>query len=104
MLFVVGLTMVKLIVAACTPLASDEALYWRYSRHLAAGFIDHPFVNPLMIRLGTSVFGDTPLGVRVCAVLLSLPASLGAGAAPRGSCSRTPPSPGLRSSTSTSPW
>ncbi len=74
-LFVGALTLVKLLVAAWTPLASDEALYWRYSKHLAAGFIDHPFVNPSMIRLGTAVFGDTPLGVRVCAVLLSLPAS-----------------------------
>ena len=31
-------------------------------------------MNPLMIRLGTSLFGDTPLGVRFMAVLLSLPA------------------------------
>ena len=74
-LFVAALTLVKLGVAAWTPLASDEALYWRYSKHLAAGFIDHPFMNPLMIRLGTSLFGDTPLGVRFVAVMLSLPAS-----------------------------
>ena len=73
-LFVAVLTLVKLTVAAWTPLASDEVLYWRYSKHLAAGFIDHPFMNPLMIRLGTSLFGDTPLGVRFMAVLLSLPA------------------------------
>ena len=82
-LFVGALTLVKLLVAAWTPLASDEALYWRYSKHLAAGFIDHPFVNPSMIRLGTAVFGDTPLGVRVCAVLLSLPASWALGRAAR---------------------
>ncbi len=82
-LFVGALPLVKLFVAAWTPLASDEALYWRYSKHLAAGFIDHPFVNPSMIRLGTAVFGDTPLGVRVCAVLLSLPASWALGRAAR---------------------
>ncbi len=74
-LFVCGLMLIKFVVAAYTPLASDEALYWRYSKHLAAGFIDHPFMNPLMIRLGTSVFGDTSLGVRFMAVALSLPAS-----------------------------
>ena len=80
-LFVGLLTLVKLVVAASTPLASDEVLYWRYSKHLAAGFIDHPFVNPLMIRIGTSLFGDTPLGVRVMAVALSVAASWALGRA-----------------------
>jgi 4-amino-4-deoxy-L-arabinose transferase-like glycosyltransferase len=74
-LIVLALTIAKLLVAALTPLAFDEALYWRYSKHLAAGYMDHPFMNPLMIRVGTSLFGDTPLGVRVMAVLSGLPAS-----------------------------
>ena len=63
------------MVAALAPIAFDEALYWRYSRHLAAGFIDHPFMNPLMIHIGTRLFGDTPLGVRFMAVVLSLVAT-----------------------------
>jgi len=75
LLLALGLMAVKLVVAATTPLAFDEALYWRYSRHLAAGYIDHPFINPLMIRLGVAVFGDTPLGVRLFAVLSALPAT-----------------------------
>ena len=74
-LIILSLTVVKLVVAATSPLAFDEALYWRYSKHLAAGFIDHPYLNPLMIRVGTSIFGDTPLGVRFMAILLSLPAT-----------------------------
>jgi 4-amino-4-deoxy-L-arabinose transferase-like glycosyltransferase len=69
------LTVCKFVVAALTPLAFDEALYWRYSKHLAAGFIDHPFMNPLMIRIGTSLFGDDPFGVRFMAIGLGLPAS-----------------------------
>ncbi len=73
--FILLLTLCKFWVAAYTPLAFDEALYWRYSKHLAAGFIDHPFMNPLMIRIGTDLFGDTPFGVRFMAVALSLPAS-----------------------------
>ena len=36
-LFVGALTLAKLLVAAWTPLASDEALYWRYSKHLTRG-------------------------------------------------------------------
>lgn len=67
--------LVRLICAASTPLAFDEALYWTYSKHLAAGYLDHPAMNPLLIRIGTTLFGDTSLGVRVMAVLLGLPAS-----------------------------
>lgn len=72
---IVTMTAVRLMVAAAVPLAADEALYWRYSKHLAAGWIDHPFLNPLMISIGTHFLGDTPLGVRALSVLLSLPAS-----------------------------
>jgi 4-amino-4-deoxy-L-arabinose transferase-like glycosyltransferase len=66
---------VRLVCAALMPLATDEVLYWRYSNHLAPGFLDHPAFNPLLIRLGTTLFGDNPFGVRVFAVLLGLPAS-----------------------------
>lgn len=72
---ILALTILKVAVAANTPLAFDEALYWRYSRHLAPGYIDHPFINPLMIKAGVALFGDTPLGVRFFAVLSALPAT-----------------------------
>ena len=74
-LIILALTAVKLIVAAYTPIAFDEALYWRYSKHVAPGFMDHPFMNPMMIKIGTALFGDTPLGVRFMGLILSLPAS-----------------------------
>ncbi len=72
---IVALIVAKLFFAALLPLSGDEFLYWMYSRHLAPGFIDHPFMNPLMIRVGTTLLGNTPLGVRVMAVLLSVPAT-----------------------------
>src|SRR5262249_5277235 len=72
---IAGLVIVRLIVAANMPLASDETLYWRYSRYLAPGYLDHPMMNPLLIRMGTTLFGDTPLGIRLFAVLTALPAS-----------------------------
>ncbi|MBS0385948.1 MAG: glycosyltransferase family 39 protein [Proteobacteria bacterium] len=72
---IVGLVLVRLMVAANMPLASDEALYWRYSRYLAPGYLDHPAMNPFLIRLGTTMFGDTPFGIRLFAVLTALPAS-----------------------------
>ncbi|MBI3439038.1 MAG: glycosyltransferase family 39 protein [Proteobacteria bacterium] len=72
---IAALVLVRLIVAANMPLAGDEALYWRYSRYLAPGYLDHPAMNPFFIRLGTMLFGDTAFGVRLFAVLTALPAT-----------------------------
>ena len=65
----------KLLLAALLPLSGDEALYWTYSQNLSFGFIDHPFLNPLMISLGTSIFGDTGFGIRVMSIAASLVAT-----------------------------
>ena len=69
------LVIARLGIAAATPLTFDEAYYWRLSQHLAGGYLDHPPMFALIIRLGTLVAGDTPFGVRLISVLLALPAS-----------------------------
>jgi 4-amino-4-deoxy-L-arabinose transferase-like glycosyltransferase len=74
-LAIVGLVIVRLLCAALTPLSFDEALYWDWSKHIAGGYYSHPPVNPVLIRFGTTLFGDTPFGVRVFGVLLALPGS-----------------------------
>jgi Dolichyl-phosphate-mannose-protein mannosyltransferase len=66
---------VRLACAAVTPLSFDESDYWIWSKHIAGGYLDHPPVNPILIRLGTALFGNTELGVRAIGVLLALPAS-----------------------------
>jgi hypothetical protein len=73
--FVAVSFLIRLICAAALPLSGDEALYWSYSKHLNWGYIDHPIMNPLVIRIGTFFLGDTPLGTRVVPLLLSLPAT-----------------------------
>lgn len=70
---IAALIVVRLVVAANMPLASDETLYWRYSRYLGPGYLDHPAMNPFLIRLGTMMFGDAPFGVRLFAVLTAIP-------------------------------
>jgi 4-amino-4-deoxy-L-arabinose transferase-like glycosyltransferase len=65
---------VRLAVAAAVPLHPDEAYYWEWSRHLSAGYFDHPPVIALFIRAGTALLGDTPLGVRLWPVLSGLAA------------------------------
>jgi len=63
---------VRLAVAAAVPLHPDEAYYWEWSRHLSAGYFDHPPAIALLIRAGTILLGDTPLGVRLWPVLCGL--------------------------------
>lgn len=66
---------VRGFVAAITPLSFDEAYYWMWSRHLAAGYYDHPPAIAFVIRAGTEVFGDTSSGVRAGSFLLSVAAT-----------------------------
>src|SRR6185312_4327338 len=44
--------------------------------HLASGYFDHPPVVALLIRLGTALFGVTPLGVRIGSVCAGWAASV----------------------------
>ncbi len=69
------LIVIRGVVAATLPLSADEAYYWLWSKHLAAGYLDHPPMIAWLIRCGTMLFGDTPLGVRAAGIVLSVPAS-----------------------------
>jgi dolichyl-phosphate-mannose-protein mannosyltransferase len=60
-----GAGLLRLIIGAVTPLFPDEAYYWDWSRHLATGYFDHPPAIAWLIRAGTMIAGDTPLGVRL---------------------------------------
>jgi 4-amino-4-deoxy-L-arabinose transferase-like glycosyltransferase len=62
-------SLVRTVIAALTPLFPDETYYWEWSRHLAAGYYDHPLMIAWLIRFGTTIAGHTPLGVRLGAVL-----------------------------------
>ena len=66
------LTAVRLAVAARAPLSADEAYYWIWSKALAPGYLDHPPMVALWIRLGTSIAGDTPLGIRLLGPISAL--------------------------------
>ncbi|HWF65401.1 MAG TPA: glycosyltransferase family 39 protein [Rhizomicrobium sp.] len=69
------LIVLRLVMAAVLPLSADEAYYWLWSKHLAAGYYDHPPAIAFVIRFGTLLLGDTELGVRLGGVLLSILAS-----------------------------
>ena len=54
--------MLRLVIAALIPVFPDETYYWDWSRHLAAGYFDHPPGLALLIRFGMITLA--PLGVR----------------------------------------
>ena len=70
-----ALIFIRGLVAGMTPLSYDEAYYWMWSKHLAAGYYDHPPLIAYVVRAGTALFGDTSLGVRFVPWLLSVAAS-----------------------------
>jgi 4-amino-4-deoxy-L-arabinose transferase-like glycosyltransferase len=72
---ILTLVAVRLVFAGMAPLSFDESLYWLWSKHIVGGYLDHPPMNPFLIRIGTTLFGDTEFGVRSIGVLLALPAS-----------------------------
>jgi 4-amino-4-deoxy-L-arabinose transferase-like glycosyltransferase len=65
------LTALRIVAGAILPLSADEAYYWLWSKHLAAGYYDHPPAIAYLIRAGTFLFGDTSIGVRFAPLLLS---------------------------------
>jgi 4-amino-4-deoxy-L-arabinose transferase-like glycosyltransferase len=71
-----ALTLLRLAVAAATPLAPDEAYYWVWSRAFAPGYLDHPPMVALWIAAGTALAGDGALGVRLLAPLAAALGSL----------------------------
>jgi 4-amino-4-deoxy-L-arabinose transferase-like glycosyltransferase len=50
------------------PLYTDEAYYWLWSKHLSAGYLDHPPVTAFIIRCCT-VFGDFAWAVKLSALI-----------------------------------
>jgi len=63
-LCIFALLVLRAFMAAQLPLSADEAYYWLWSLHPAAGYFDHPPMIAWLIRAGTALFGDTPFGVR----------------------------------------
>ncbi len=64
-LFIGYATLLHLVYLGSTELIQEEAYYWNYSQHMATGYLDHPPVVALLIRLGTLLFGDNEFGVRI---------------------------------------
>jgi 4-amino-4-deoxy-L-arabinose transferase-like glycosyltransferase len=62
--FFLGLSGVKLVLAAKLQPFGDEAFYWLESRHVAWGYSDLPPLTAWLIRLGETLAGHSVLGMR----------------------------------------
>jgi 4-amino-4-deoxy-L-arabinose transferase-like glycosyltransferase len=66
---------IRLVMVLWQPLLFDEGYYWLLSRHLAAGYYDHPPMAMLLTRLGTLLGGDAEFGVRLFSIPLGVAAT-----------------------------
>src|ERR1700722_3571379 len=70
------MTALRLVYASVIDLRTDEAYYWTWSKENVLSFLDHPPMIAWFIRFGTSIFGDTTLGVRFAGILAMLATQL----------------------------
>jgi 4-amino-4-deoxy-L-arabinose transferase-like glycosyltransferase len=66
-----ALMLAKAAIAVRLPLFVDEAFYWQESRHLAWAYSDLPGLTAWLIRVGSGVFGDGVLALRMPFLLVS---------------------------------
>jgi len=66
------MTLLRLWLAGTLGLTDDEAYYRLWALAPAMGYLDHPPMVGWMIAAGRWIAGDTPLGIRLIAVLVSL--------------------------------
>lgn len=62
--FLLLLTLTRIVMGAILPLTPDEAYYRVWALAPAAGYLDHPPMVAVFIRIGMAVLGDTACGVR----------------------------------------
>jgi 4-amino-4-deoxy-L-arabinose transferase-like glycosyltransferase len=74
-LLLISLFRVYFILTGPFDLSPDEAHYWEWSRHLDWSYYSKGPMIACLIYLGTSLLGDTVLGVRIFAVVLSAASS-----------------------------
>ena len=66
----VALFALQALAARRLELTFDEAYYALWSRSLAFGYLDHPPMVALLIRVSTALFGGSEAGVRALSLLL----------------------------------
>ena len=66
----IALLALQTLAAGRLELSFDEAYYTLWSRSLSFGYLDHPPMVALLIRVSTSLFGGSELGVRALSLVV----------------------------------
>ncbi len=66
---IIGFTLFRLFFSSLFLLIPDETNYWQWSRHLAFGYHDGAPMIAWIIRLSTTLFGQSEISVRLPSVL-----------------------------------
>lgn len=69
---VAGITALRLWLAAHVPMTGDEAYYWQWSRHLAAGYHDHPPMVAWLVAFSEWALGHSVFATRLPSVILGV--------------------------------
>ena len=64
------MTVLRFSLCGIVELLPEETYYWTYAQHPAFGYFDHPPMVAWIITAGTTLFGDTALGVRIVTFVL----------------------------------
>lgn len=67
-----ALVLLRIVFLGLTDVFPEESYYWNYAKHLDIGYLDHPPMVAWLIHLGTLLFGDSAIGIRVFAVVSAL--------------------------------
>lgn len=60
---------IRLICIGSHNVLVEEAYYWNYSQHLDFGYLDHPPMVALLIKISTLIFGTNEFAIRIPALL-----------------------------------
>lgn len=71
-LLAAAVVLLRLLTAWQMVLIPEEAYYWMYAQRPAWGYLDHPPMIAWLIAAGTTLAGDSELGVRIGVWLLGL--------------------------------
>ncbi|MFH1313489.1 MAG: glycosyltransferase family 39 protein [Candidatus Eisenbacteria bacterium] len=72
LIYLIGVTTgFRLIYINLVPLVPQEAYYWKYAKHLALSYLDHPPLTAYTIAFFTWIGGDNVFFVRLGAVIFS---------------------------------
>ena len=74
-MWILGWAVFRFFYAGTFLLVPDETNYWQWSRYLALGYYDQAPLIAWAIKLGTSIFGHTEIGVRFPSVVAMTVAS-----------------------------